>query len=81
MSRRVLLSSSVTMLIATPLRPKRPPRPILEQARIKENRKIRSFSVGRIGQEGVGLGWLTRPDFHLPVDIVFPIGGEVIVDD
>jgi len=31
-------------------------------------------------QEGE-LGWLTRPDFHLPVDIVFPIGGEVIVDD
>lgn len=53
MSRRVLLSSSVTMLIATPLRPKRPPRPILEskESEDKENGEVRSFSLGRPGHE------------------------------
>ena len=47
--------------------------------RIRETEKIRSFRAGRTGQEGTGL--VNSPDLHLPVDVVFPVGGEVIVDD
>ena len=70
------MSSSVTMLIATPLRPKRPPRPILgNKLEYEEDGEDRGAAV-----QG-GLGGEAAWQVSLPVDVVFPVGGKVIVDD
>lgn len=71
------MSSSVTMLIATPLRPKRPPRPILgNKLEYEEDGEDRGAAV----QGGLGVGGAAW-QVSLPVDVVFPVGGKVIVDD
>lgn len=72
------MSSSVTMLIATPLRPKRPPRPILgNKLEYEEDGEDRGAAV----QGGLGVGGWAAWQVSLPVDVVFPVGGKVIVDD
>lgn len=66
MSCRVRLSSSVTKLMATPLRPKRPPRPILEKGR---NQSL--FTI---------LKRIYSCEYR-PVNVVLAIVGQVVVDD
>ena len=54
--------------MATPLRPNRPPRPML-----KQERKCPTAANTKKTLEG-------RPK-HLPVNVVFTVVGQVIVDD
>lgn len=66
MSRSTRQSSSVTKLMATPLRPNRPPRPILI-------RKINN-------QSNIQLINKANLIFSLPVDVVFTMVGQIVVD-
>lgn len=69
MSCNVRLSLSVTKLMATPLRPKRPPRPILQTQSIHVILNTGHFSDIKIN--GVAL----------PMNIILAIRRQIIVND
>lgn len=70
MSRRILLSSSVTKLIATPFLPKRPPRPILQRREMMFRIAARAW-----------MDQLCNKQCSLPMNVVLSVCREVIVND
>ena len=72
MSRRILLSSSLTKLMATPFLPNRPPRPILLE---KKRHHVTKQKTGQSCSLSV-----SNPSVK-PVDVILPVGGQIVVDN
>ena len=70
MSRSTRQSSSVTKLMATPLRPNRPPRPILFL-------KLNMINIKTLKRFKLLFGEI---QFKLPVDIIFTMVGQIVID-